>query len=105
MYGEVSGPADEQQREVFKNLHDRYDMTAHGRQGGQQTTALTDDFIDGYAIVGGADHCAARLGALVALGVDKFAVMGPNFAANSPEAQVAAKRFSDEVLPRLSQRS
>ena len=105
MYGEVSGPADEQQREVFRNLHDRYDMTAHGRQGGQQTTALTDDFIDGYAIVGGPDHCAARLGALVDLGLDKFAVMGPNFAANSPEAQVAAKRFSDEVLPRVRQRS
>lgn len=101
MYGEVSGPADEQQREVFQNLHDRYDMTAHGRQGGQQTTALTDDFIDGYAIVGGSDHCAARLGALVDLGLDKFAVMGPNFAANSPEAQIAARRFSDEVLPRL----
>ena len=105
MYGEVPGPADEQQREVFKNLHDRYDMTAHGRQGGQQTTALTDDFIDGYAIVGDPDHCAERLRALVDLGLDKFAVMGPNFAANSAEALLAAKRFSDQVLPKVRQRS
>ena len=101
MYGEVSGPADDEQREVFRHLHERYDMTAHGRQGGPQTTALTDDFIDGYAIVGGPEHCAERLAALVDTGVDKFAVMGPNFAAASSEAQAAARRFTDDVLPRL----
>ena len=103
MYGEVSGPADDDQREVFRNLHDRYDMTAHGRQGGQQTTALTDEFIDGYAIVGPPGHCAERLQALVDAGIDKFAVMGPNFAAGSPDALAAARRFTAEVLPRLRQ--
>ncbi len=46
------GPADEHQAAVFHDLHDRYDMNAHGREGGRQTTALTDEFIDGYAIVG-----------------------------------------------------
>ena len=103
MYGEVSGPADDGQREVFRNLHDRYDMTAHGRQGGRQTTALTDEFIDGYAIVGNPEHCTRKLRALIDLGVDKFAVMGPNFAAASPEALAAARRFSGEVLPGLRQ--
>ena len=102
MYGEISGPADEHQQEVFRNLHDRYDMSAHGQQGGQQTTALTEEFIDGYAIVGGPDHCAARLEMLVELGIDKFAITGPNFAAREPEAQAAARRFTDEVLPRLA---
>ena len=101
MYGEVSGPADEHQAEVFHNLHDRYDMEAHGRQGGSQTTALTDEFIDGYAVVGGVDHCVARLGELIDLGIDKFAVAGPNFAAPLPEAQAAAARLTDDVLPQL----
>ena len=87
MYGEISGPADERQAEVFHTLHDRYDMNAHGQSGGQQTTALTEEFIDGYAIVGGPEHCAARLGDLVELGIEKFAVMGPNFVAANPEAQ------------------
>ena len=101
MYGEISGPADERQAAVFRDLHERYDMNAHGRQGGQQTTALTDEFIDGYAIVGGPDYCAARLAELVDMGIEKFAVTGPNFAAPSDDAQAAARRFTDDVLPRL----
>ena len=101
MYGEISGPADQAQAEVFHNLHDLYDMNAHGRAGGQQTTALTEEFIDGYAIVGGPDHCASRLGDLVDLGIEKFLVMGPNFAAPAADARAAAARFADDVLPRL----
>lgn len=50
-------------------------MNAHG----QQTTALTDAFIDGYAIVGAPGYCADRLAKLVELGVTKFGVIGPNF--------------------------
>ena len=67
-------------------------MNAHGRPGGQQTTALTEEFIDGYAIIGRPDHCVARLRELAELGIDKFLVMGPNFAAPSAEAQAAAMR-------------
>ena len=101
MYGEISGPADEQQAEVYHKLHDRYDMSAHGQQGGQQTTALTAEFIDDYAIVGDAQHCASRLAELAELGIDKFAVTGPNFAAVAPEARAAAVRFAEEVIPKL----
>ena len=101
MYGEVSGPANESQEEVFHNLHSRYDMNAHGQKGGQQTTALTDEFIDGYAIIGDVDHCTHRLEALVELGVDKFAVSGPSLAAKPPDALAAATRLTGEVLPRL----
>ena len=101
MYGEIAGPADEQQADVFHKLHDSYDMTAHGREGGQQTAALTDEFIDGYAIVGTPEHCAARLEALLDLGIEKFAVAGPNFLAPSAPGREAAGRFTEDVLPRL----
>ena len=101
MYGEIAGPADERETEVFRKLHESYDMTAHGREGGQQTAALTDEFIDRYAIIGGPEHCAARIEALLDLGVDKFAVTGPNFASPSPPAREAAERVTDDVLPRL----
>ncbi len=101
MYGEIAGPADEQQADVFHKLHDSYDMTAHGREGGQQTAALTDEFVDEYAIIGSPEHCAARIGALLDLGIDKFAVTGPNFASPSPPAREAAERFTDNVLPLL----
>ncbi len=48
----------------------------------------------------------ARIEALLDLGIEKFAVTGPNFAAPSPPAREAAERFTEDVaksreLPRL----
>lgn len=97
MYGQVSGPADERQTDVFHRLHDHYDMNAHG----QQITTLTDDFIDRYAIVGAPGYCADRLAELEELGVTKFGIVGPNFVTRTAEVQTAAARFTDDVLPRL----
>jgi 5,10-methylenetetrahydromethanopterin reductase len=103
MHGQVSGPTDAVQDAVFRTIHTTYDMTRHAQAGGQQTLALTDEFMDGFAIIGSADHCVRRLAALEALGLDKFLVTGPNFMAREPEAQVAAAKFTGEVLPRLRQ--
>lgn len=99
MHGTVAGPVDSQQAEVFKNIHDRYDMNAHGQHGGQQTTALTDEFMDQFSIVGGPEHCVERLQALADLGIGKVAVSGPSFTARSAPAQEAARLFADAVLP------
>lgn len=103
MHGQVSGPTDAVQDAVFRTIHTTYDMTRHAQAGGQQTLALTDEFMDGFAIIGSADHCVRRLAELEALGLDKFLVTGPNFMAREPEAQVAAAKFTGEVLPRLRQ--
>ena len=78
MYGEVAGPTGEGQADVLRRVHDRYDMNAHGQQRAGQITALTDDFIDDYAIVGPPDYCADRLTELGELGVKKFVIIGPN---------------------------
>ena len=101
MHGEIAGPADASQTQVFRDIHERYDMNAHGQQGGQQTTALTDEFMDTYAILGGAEHCKDRLRELIALGIDKFAVSGPGLDARSPESLAAASQFTAEVMPGL----
>lgn len=104
MHGSVSGPVDESQREVLESVHDRYDMHAHGQQGGSQTTALTDDFMDQFAIIGGVDEVVDRLGTLIEMGVDKLAVTGPSFTARSPEGREAAANFSENVIPQLGDR-
>jgi 5,10-methylenetetrahydromethanopterin reductase len=101
MYGEVAGPTDEHQDQVFHELHNRYDMNLHGREGGHQITALTDDFMDGYAIVGPADYCAEKLVELSQLGVTKFGIVGPDFARQTAEAEESAARFTSDVLPLL----
>jgi 5,10-methylenetetrahydromethanopterin reductase len=101
MHGEISGPADAGQTQVFRDIHERYDMNAHGQQGGRQTTALTDEFMDTFAVLGGVEHCTGRLQELIQLGIDKFAVSGPGFDARSPEALAAASQFTAEVIPAL----
>lgn len=101
MHGKVSGPADESQMQVFKNVHDRYDMNKHAQAGGGQTTALTDEFMDAYAIIGPATHCLERLQELNALGIEKFAITGPNFISRQPEAKEAADNFVEGVMSRL----
>ncbi len=101
MYGEVVGPVDDSQAGVLHRLHDRYNMDEHGRQAGQQAAALTDDFMDRYAIAGPPEHCADKLTELRKLGVTKFVIAGPNFIPSTREAEAAAARFAGEVLPLL----
>jgi 5,10-methylenetetrahydromethanopterin reductase len=101
MYGKVAGPVDDSQVEVFRRLHDYYDMNEHGRKAGQQVTALTDDFMDRYAIVGSPEYCADKLIKIRELGVTKFGIIGPNFVTPTPEAEAAAARFTGKVLPLL----
>ena len=54
--------------------------------------------LDLYAIVGAPGYCAGRLTELEELGVSKFGFIGPNFAKNTAEGEVAAARFTEDVL-------
>lgn len=102
MHGKVNGPADEGQLEVFNNVHDRYDMNKHAQAGGSQTTALTDEFMDNYAIIGGASHCIERLQSLASMGIDKFSITGPSLVTHEGVVREAALRFTEEVMPQLA---
>ena len=101
MHGEIAGPADAKQQEVFKNIHDRYDMNAHGQAGGDQTTALTDEFMGSYAIIGSAEHCIDRFTALADLGISKVAVTRPGASMSAPETLEATTKFTTEVISGL----
>lgn len=99
MHGTVSGPADDSQREVMERLHQGYDMTRHTRADSSQATVLTDDFIDGYAIVGPPDHCTERLQAIEAVGIDKAIVIGPGAGSDKDDARLAERLMASEILP------
>ncbi|MBS03294.1 MAG: hypothetical protein CMQ24_11380 [Gammaproteobacteria bacterium] len=100
MHGKVNGPVDAAQADVLQTIHDTYDMNKHAQAGGEQTKALTDEFLDSYAILGGAATCIERLGVLARLGIDKCVVSGPNLAARGP-GEDAATRFIEDVAPAL----
>lgn len=101
MHGSPSGPVDDEQREVLGAVRGAYDMTRHTRVGSPQASALTSEFIDGYAVVGATDVCVRRLVELVDLGLDKLIVTGPTLGADPAEARAAQERFTGEVLPAL----
>ena len=103
MHGRTAGPHDEGSRAVLTELHERYDMNHHTQAGSVQAGILTADFVDRYAVVGGADAVVARLRSLAGLGIGRFVVLGAGRAPGlDAEARFAHERLVREVLPALA---
>jgi 5,10-methylenetetrahydromethanopterin reductase len=101
MHGRATGPVTVDDREVLESVHRVYDMTGHTRSGTAQAEALSDEFVDRFAIVGTAEHCTSRLRELIDLGLQRIAVIGPSIGADREAAARARARFQEEVLPAL----
>ena len=54
----------------------RWEEATHGVAASAQADALTDDFIDHFAVVGSADEVTDRLRDLIALGLDHLVLIG-----------------------------
>ena len=102
MHGDVSGPADANERGVFQRLHDGYNMKAHTRSDSPQASLLDDDFVDKYAIVGTPDYCIERLNALRALGITKVAISGPSAGSEPVAAKHALELMDRLVVPEFA---
>ena len=100
MYGEVVGPATEQQRAVLGAIHDAYDMHGHGRPGSAQSGVIPAEFERSFGVFGPPDYCVQRLGELIELGVDRFILRGSPLDPADPDSQ-ASERFAAEVAPQL----
>ncbi len=48
----------EDDRKVAENLVSSYDMQSHATSGARHETALTDEFVDRFGIVGPSKHVA-----------------------------------------------
>jgi len=99
MDGTISGEVSREQREVLERVHRAYDMRHHTQVGSAQTEALTQEFIDRYAVVGPPERCIERLREIAALGIDKLIVIGPTAGAERDAARLSAGLFETEVLP------
>ena len=98
---DAAGPRGVGDEENFAAVRERYDMTKHATVNEEKLkgTNLTWDFVRRFAIVGAPDHCIERLLQLVALGVERFVVVGPGF---HPEAdRNGPGLFVSEVMPAL----
>jgi 5,10-methylenetetrahydromethanopterin reductase len=88
-------------REVTQNLARGYDMHGHGTSGARHETALSDDFVDRFGIVGPSERVAARLSELVALGLDHFIVVGHGRDVPPEVLAESSRRFATEVIPAI----
>ena len=100
--GTKVGPTDSAADDNLEAIKSGYDMTKHGVHDAQDRIVgggLSDEFVRNFAIVGSPDHCTERLLALMAMGLERFVVVGPGFYPASWGE--AAGLFASEVIPAL----
>ena len=87
-------------RHVVEEVSRRYETAGDARSPAPQA-AVTDEFIDRFALAGPSERCAERLRERAVLEIDRFVVVGAGKDANPRGAEAAWKRFAMEVLPSL----
>jgi 5,10-methylenetetrahydromethanopterin reductase len=98
MTGRAVGPTSDEQRQVFEAIAASYDMNHHGGSGAQ-VDVLTDDFIDGFAIVGPPSRCIERIVELAELGIDHLMLASPMHDADPEDKRIGYQRLIEEVIP------
>jgi 5,10-methylenetetrahydromethanopterin reductase len=101
MHGAAVGPGRPEDQRVLESIHHAYDMTVHSRSHTPQAARLTADFAGRFGIFGSPTHCLERLRGLVAMGIERFVIVGPSRDAEPAEIQRAEARFATEVMPAL----
>ncbi len=84
---------------VITALGKHYDISRHARADAPHVALLNDEFIERFGVAGTPEHCVEKLSGLVALGLQRLALVGP--APDCPPELVAASRqlLVEEVLP------
>jgi 5,10-methylenetetrahydromethanopterin reductase len=98
MNGTVVGPVSAPQRQVYERIGATYDMEHHGGLG-PQVNALTDDFVDSYAIVGSPARCVERILELAELGIDAIMLAPPQMDASEDDIRDGYRLLVDKVFP------
>jgi 5,10-methylenetetrahydromethanopterin reductase len=98
------GPLDAlpaREREVVARLGAAYAEARHGLRSAAHATALPDDFLDRFTVVGTPATCAQRLRELAELGLDRIIVVPGSRDVEPRLMAEAMRRFTEEVLPAL----
>jgi 5,10-methylenetetrahydromethanopterin reductase len=95
----------EADRRVAEGLISTYDMHAHSATGARHETALDDDFVDRFGIVGPSEQVAQRLTELIGLGLDHVVVVGHSRNTPPEVFRESSRRFCEEVIPSVRRRA
>jgi 5,10-methylenetetrahydromethanopterin reductase len=98
--GEAAGPKSQSDEDNFAAIRQGYDMTKHGKTLSHDKikgATLSWDFVERFAIIGSPDRCVERLLELIALGIERFVIVGPGF--HEEVRPGGASLFAREVMP------
>jgi 5,10-methylenetetrahydromethanopterin reductase len=95
----VMSSLSEADRSVAEELVKNYDMQSHAASGARHESALADEFVDRFGIVGPSEHVAARLSQLIQLGLDHIVVAGHSRNTSPDVFAESSRRFCQEVIP------
>ena len=104
MHGKATGPLQHKDREVLENIHRSYNMRKHTRGDSEHATAMTDDFVDRFAIVGSPDRVADRLLQLADMGFDKVIISHSSRGVEKQIADEGQHYIEREMVPLLRER-
>ena len=92
---------DDAKAATFEALGRDYDMAHHAEAGSSHASALSDEFLDGFAVAGSSEYCASRLAELAELGLDRIVLVPGSRDADPTELLASVGRLGAEVLPQL----
>ncbi len=101
--GKQVGPQDAEAARNLDTVSKGYDMTRHSDIGGADKIkggGLSADFVRDFAVVGTPDQVTRHLLDLVAMGLERFVVVGPGLYPGEQSARQDAL-FTQEVMPTL----
>ncbi|MGI9325920.1 MAG: LLM class flavin-dependent oxidoreductase [Pseudomonadales bacterium] len=99
MHGKINGPVSANAAATLPKIHAAYNMKQHGQH---DPGLITSEFAHEFGIYGPPAYCADRLSELIELGIDRFILAGgPELAHPQDFVAAMARRFTDEVLPKL----
>jgi 5,10-methylenetetrahydromethanopterin reductase len=88
-------------RAGIDRLRSSYDETRHGHADAPHARALEDEFIDRFAVAGDTATVAARLGAIVALGIERIVIVPGSLDVDPELNERTAELVAREVRPLL----
>jgi 5,10-methylenetetrahydromethanopterin reductase len=95
---ELLDPAD---ASVITALAEQYDGSRHARSDAPHTRLLDERFVERFGVAGPPEYCVERLAGLVALGLDRLAIVGPARDQSPDRAAESRHLLVDVVLPGL----
>lgn len=102
MHGAASSDGlDPDEGRAVSRLAESYEMAHHGSSAAPHARALTDTFLDSFAVVGDAARVTERLAAIATAGVDRIVLICGSLAVEPELIQQSIIALSTRVLPAL----